>query len=97
MVADGGALDADGAASLLLGLDLFLHSLLFGTDGSHGVGHSLELLLVYVMKVIHTRCEYSVHQVIAVDILDGCFIYHGDDFTKEGELLVLKHGGWCRS
>jgi len=31
---DGGAVDADGPASLLLGLELFVHSLLFGDDGS---------------------------------------------------------------
>jgi len=40
--ADGGAVDADGPASLLPGLELFVHSLLFGDDGSPGVGHLLE-------------------------------------------------------
>ena len=33
--ADGGAVDADGLASLLPGLELFIHSLLFDDDGSH--------------------------------------------------------------
>jgi len=33
-VADGGVVDADGPASLLPGLELFVHLLLFGDDGS---------------------------------------------------------------
>ena len=39
--ADGGAVDADGPASLLPSLELFVHSLLLGDDGSQGVGHLL--------------------------------------------------------
>ena len=89
MVADGGAVDADGVASLLLGLDLFIHSLLFGDDDFQGVGHSLELPLVGIMKVIHTLRERLLYHMVAAVILGGCFMYHGDDFTQEGDLLVL--------
>jgi len=51
--ADGGAVDADGPVSLLPGLELFVHSLLFGDDGSQGVGDLLELLLVHVVELVH--------------------------------------------
>jgi len=77
-----GAVDTDGVASLRTGLDLLVHLLLFGDDGSQGVGHSLELLLVCVMNVIHALCECSVDHMVAVGILGGCFMYHGDDFTQ---------------
>ena len=86
---DGGAVGADGAASLLPGLDLFVHSLLLGNDGSQGVGHSLKLLLVYIMKVVHVLCERSMHHVVAAGVPSGCFMYRSDDFTQEGELFIL--------
>jgi len=81
-VADGCAVDADRAASLLRGLDLFVHSLLFSGDGSEGVGHALELLLVCIMKVVHALCERLVFHMVAAGVPDGCFMYHGDDFTQ---------------
>ena len=91
--ADGGAVDADGPTSLLLGLELFVHSLLFGDEGSQGVGHLLELLLVCIVELVHPLSERPVYDVIAAGVLGGCLMYHGDDFPQEGELLVL----YCRS
>jgi len=87
--ADGGAVDADGLASLLLGLELFVHLLLFGDDGSQGVGHLLVLLLVRVVKLVHLLGERPVYNVIAVGVLGGCLMSHGDDFSQEGELFIL--------
>ena len=87
--ADGGAVDVDGLASLLPGLELFVHSLLFGDDGSHGVGHLLELLLVCVVELVHPLGECSVYDVIAASVPGGCLMYHGDDFSQEGELFIL--------
>jgi len=59
--ADGGAVDVDGLASLLPGLELFVHSLLFGDDGSQGVGHLLELLLV--LKIARSPFSFeSLHE-----------------------------------
>ena len=81
--------DEDGSASLLQGLDLFVHSLLFGDDGSQGVGHSLELLLLCIMKVIHTLHEHLVHHVIVASVMGCCLMYHGHDFTQEGEFFIL--------
>jgi len=51
--ADGGAIDADGPTSVLPGLELFFHVLLFGDGGSQGVGHLLQLLLVRVVELVH--------------------------------------------
>jgi len=59
-VADGRAVEAAGPASLLLGLELFVHSLLFGDDGPQGVGHLLELLLVRVVEFVHPLGECPV-------------------------------------
>jgi len=87
--ADRGAVDADGLASLLPGLELFIHSLLFGDDGSQGVGYLLELLLVRLVELVHPLGECPVYDVIAAGFPGGCFVYHGDDFPQEGELLVL--------
>ena len=81
MVADGGAVDADGPPSLLPGLNLFVHLLLFGDNDFQDVGHPLELLLVCIMEFIHTLGEGAVHHMIAARILCGCLMYHGDDFT----------------
>jgi len=81
--------DEDGSASLLQGLDLFVQSLLFGDDGSQSVGHSLELLLICIIKVFHTLYEHLVHHVIVAGVVGGCLMYHGDDFTQEGEFFVL--------
>jgi len=86
---DGAAVDADVPASLLPGLELFVRSQLFGDDGSQGVGHLLELLLVRVVEVIHPLGERQVYDVIAAGVPSGCLMYHGDDFPQEGELLVL--------
>ena len=87
--ADGGAVDADGPASLLPGLELFVHSLLFGDDGSQGVGHLLELLLVRVVELVHPLGERPVYDVITASVPGGCLMYHGDDFSQEGELFIL--------
>ena len=87
--ADGGVVDADGPASLLPGLELFVYSLLFNDDGSQGVGHLLELLLLHVVELIHPLGECPVYDVIGAGIPGGCLMYHGDDFSKEGELFIL--------
>jgi len=89
LASDGGAVDVDGLASLLPGLELFVHSLLFGDDGSQGVGHLLELLLVCVMELVHPLGERQVYDVIAASVLGGCLMYHCDDFSQEGELFIL--------
>jgi len=87
--ADGSTVDADGPANLLPGLELFVHSLLFGDDDSQGVGHLLELLLVRVVELVPPLGEGPVYDIIAEGVLGGCLMYHGDDFPQEGELLVL--------
>jgi len=87
--ADGGAVDVDRPTSLLPGLELFIHALLFGDDGSQGVGHLLELLLVRVVELVHPLAEHPVYDMIVASVLHGCLMYHGDDFPQEGELLVL--------
>ena len=79
----------DGPANLLPGLELFVHSLLFRDDGSQGVGHLLELLLVHIVELVHLVGERPVYDVIAMGVPGGCLMYHGDDFPQEGELLVL--------
>ena len=89
LAADGGAVVADGPASLLLGLQLFVHSLLFGDDSSQCVGDLLELLLVRVVELVHLLGERPVYDVIAVGVPGVCLMYHGDDFPQEGELLIL--------
>jgi len=86
---DGGAVEADGPASLLPGLELFVHSPLFGDDGSQGVGHLLELLLVCVMELVHPLGKHPLYDVIAAGVPGGCLMYHGDDFSQEGELFIL--------
>jgi len=88
-VAYRGAVDVDRPASLLPGLELFVHSLLFSDDGSQGVGHLLELLLVRVVELVHPLGERPVYDVIAAGVPGDCLMYHGDDFPQEGELLVL--------
>jgi len=96
-VVDGGAVDVDGPALLLPGLKSFIHSLLFGDDGFQGVGHLLELLLVRVVEFVHPLDKPPVYDVIAVDVLGGCLMYHGDDFSQEGELFILSCGSHgCR-
>jgi len=87
--ADGGAVDADRPASLLPGLELFVHSLSFGDDGYQGVGHLLELLFVRIVELVHPQGERPVYDVIAVGVPGGCLMYHGDDFSQEGELFIL--------
>jgi len=89
LAADGGAVDADRLASLLPGLKLLVHSLLFGDDGSQGVGHLLELLLVRVVELVHPLSEHPVYDMIATGVPGGCLMYHGDDFSQKGELFIL--------
>jgi len=91
-----GAVDADGPASLLPGLELFVHSLLFGDDGYQGVGHLLELLLVRVVELVHPLGERPVCDVIAASVPGGCLMYHGDDFPQQRKLLVLGSGAGGR-
>jgi len=86
---DVGTVDVDGPASLLPGLELFVHSLLFGDDRSQGVGHLLELLLVRVVELIHPLGECPVYDVMAADVPGGYLIHHGDNFSQEGELFIL--------
>ena len=88
-VDDGRVVDTDGPASLLLGLELFVHSLLFDDEGPQGVGHMLELLLVRVVEFIHPLGKHPVYDVVAAHVLGGCLMYHGDDLPQEGELLIL--------
>jgi len=88
-VNDERAVDADGPASLLQGLELFVHSLLFGDDCPQGVGHLLELLLVCVVEFVLPLGEHPVYDVVAVRDPRGCLMYPGDDFPQEGKLLVL--------
>ena len=82
--ADAGVVDVDGPASLLPGLELFIHSLLFGDDGSPDVAHLLELLLVHVVELVHAASVRLVYDVIAASVPGGCLMYHGDDFSQEG-------------
>jgi len=89
LAVDGGAVDADGLASLLPGLELFVHLLLFGDDGFQGVGHLLELLLVRIVEFVHPLGERPVYDLITVSVPGGCLMYHGDDFSQEGELFIL--------
>jgi len=91
-----GAVDVDGPASLLLGLELFVHLLLFGDDSSQAVSHLLELLLVRVVELVHALGERPVYDVIAAGVLGGCLMYHGDDFTQQRKLLVLGSGAGGR-
>jgi len=72
----------------------FIHSV-FGDDGFQGMGHSLELLLVCVIKVIHALHECLVHHVFAAGILGDCFIIRKKNFALErsvalGALEVLE-------
>ena len=83
------AVDADGPASLLPGLELFVHSLLFCDDGPQRVGHLQELLLVCVVEFVHALGERPVYDLVAASVPGGCLMYHGDNFPQEGELFVL--------
>jgi len=74
--------DTDGSASLLLGLELSIDSLLLGDDCFPRVGHPLELLLVCVIEFIHTLGECPVHHMIVAGILGGHLVYHGDYFSQ---------------
>jgi len=77
--ADGRAVDADGPVSLLPGLELFVHSLLFGDDGSQAVGHLLELLLVRVVEFVHPLGERLVYDVVAAYVSGSSVVEHGYD------------------
>ena len=77
--ADGRAVEADGLASLLLGLELFVHPLLFGDDGPQGVSHLLELLLVRVVEFVHPLGERPVYGVVAVCVSGSSVVEHGYD------------------
>jgi len=63
--------DADRPSSLLPGLELFVHSLLFSDVGSQGVGHRLELLLVCIVELVHPLDKRLVYDVIAAGV-PGC-------------------------
>jgi len=77
--ADGCAVDADRPASLLPGLELFVHSLLFGDDGPQGVGHLLELLLVRVVEFVHPLGERPVYDMVAAYVSGSSVVKHGYD------------------
>ena len=88
-VVDRGVVDEGGPGSLLPGLELFVHSLLFGDVGSQGVGHLLKLLLVRVVELVHLLGQHPVYDAIAAGVPGGCLMYHGDDFSQKGELFIL--------
>ena len=75
-------MDTDGLASLLLGSESSVDSLLLGDDCFRRVGHLLELLLVCVMEFVHALGERPVHHVIAAGVLGGHLVYHGDYFSQ---------------
>ena len=77
--ANGYEVEVAGPASLLLGLELFVHSLLFGADGPQGVGHLLELLLVRVMEFVHPLGEHTVYDVVAAFVSGSSVVVHGYD------------------
>jgi len=77
--ADGGAVAAYRWAPLLPGLELFIHSLLFGDDGPQGVGHLLELLLVRVVEFVHPLGGRPVYDVVAACISGSSVVEHGYD------------------
>ena len=95
-VDDGRAVDADGPASMLPGLELFVRLLLFGDDGPQGVGHLLELLLVRVVEFVHPLGERPVYNVVAASVPCGCLMYHRDDFPQQRKFLVLGSGAGGR-
>ena len=90
---DGGAVDADRPAGLLPGLELFVHVLLFGDDGSQGVGHRLELLLVCVVEFVHALGERPVYNVVAACIPGSSVVEHGYDVMQQGYLFVTESCG----
>jgi len=69
----------DGPTSLLLGLKLFVHPLLFGDDGSQGDSHLLELLLVRVVEFVHPLGERPVYDVVAACVSGSSVVEHGYD------------------
>jgi len=77
--ADGRAVDADRPASLLPGLELFVHSLLFGDDSPQGVGHLLEFLLVRVVEFVHPLGERPVYDVVVACVSGSSVVEHGYD------------------
>jgi len=77
--ADGRGVDADRPASLLPGLELFVHSLLFSDDGPQGVGHLLELLLVRVVEFVHPLGERPVYDMVAAYVSGSSVVEHGYD------------------
>ena len=91
-----GAVDTDRPASLLPGFELFVQSLLFGDDGSQGVGHLLDLLLVHVVELVHPLGKRPLYNVIAASVPGGSLMYHGDDFPQQRNLLVLGSGAGGR-
>jgi len=95
-VDDRHAVDADGLASLLLDLELFVPLLLFGDDSLQGVGHLLELLLVRVVEFVHPLGKRPVYYVVAVRVPGSCLMYLGDDFPQQRKLLILGSGAGGR-
>jgi len=77
--ADGRTVEADRPAGLPLGLELFVHSLLFGDDGPQGVGHLLEFLLVRVMQFVHPLGERPVYDMVVACVSGSSVVKHGYD------------------
>jgi len=75
-VADGGAVDTDGPATLLPVLELFVHSPLFGDDGFQGVGHPLELLFVRIVEFVHPLGEHPVYGVVVAWVSGSSVVEH---------------------
>jgi len=52
------------------------------------MGHSLELLLVCVIKVIHALRECLVHHVFAADVPGDCFIIRKKKIALEHSVAL---------
>jgi len=85
--------EADGPASLLLGLELFVHSLLSGYDGPQGVGHLLELLLVRVVEFVHPLGKRPVKDMVAACISGSSVVKYGYDVVSQ-RYLFISEGCW---
>jgi len=80
--ADGDAVDAYSLAPLLPGLEVAVDTALFCGDFGQGVGDPSQLLLFRFVSFIHGLGQVSLHHVVAVGILGGGLVYHGDDLPQ---------------
>jgi len=77
---DRPAIDADGAAGLLLGLELLIQALLFVDDFRQGTGEPLELLLVGLVLATYGLGQEALDPVVVAGFLGDGLMYCGDDF-----------------